>query len=284
MASSQQDLTGVTTNEQEELQDKNHSGQRVTFFDLPAEVRLIIYRFLFVENKQNSMIFRSPLNDSILRTCRSILNEAQPILYEEYTWRIRIWGGYSEGYVNGMEAEEFRERLDVILDSPHKHPKRFYIVVEIQIEDDVSTVRRALTKVSKTLSDFPPLHYVHISLRQYSDGSGDAQEYCAALENFTLLQNVRHVEFDGVPPVYAKYLTDKMTGSAPLDHLPRMYDALVTYAGHFDDCEDLIQEACNAMEETNVDRFKDARNEAIARVNRYMTDAFDHLFDHDARL
>ena len=81
----------------------------------------------------------------------------------------------------------------------------------------------------KVLSEFPKLDYLHISL----DGRGcfDAQSVAHVLESFILLRNVRCVILDGVPPVYAQYLERKMTGSSPLDHLPKMYEALEFYAG-----------------------------------------------------
>jgi hypothetical protein len=47
-----------------------------------------------------------------------------------------------------------------------------------------------------------------------------------------------------------------MQGNSPLDHLPRMYDALQHYAGHFDCVEDELQEACEAIEGDDVEGFK----------------------------
>ena len=44
-----------------------------------------------------------------------------------------------------------------------------------------------------------------------------------------------------------------MTGDDVLVHLPKMYEALQGYAGPFDCCEEILQEACDAMEEDNVD-------------------------------
>ena len=71
-----------------------------------------------------------------------------------------------------------------------------------------------------------------------------------------------------------------MTGNSSL-HLSKMYDALEFYAGPFDCCEDSLQEACDAMEEDDVDRFKRARAEIITMVTERMSNATNHLFDHD---
>jgi hypothetical protein len=127
------------------------------------------------------------------------------------------------------------------------------------------------------------LDYVHIKLTKDLQYGGDAQEFCQVLQNFTLLRHVRKVILDGVPPVYAEYLTRKMTGSAPLDHLPTMYDALDFYAGPFEFCSDLLQEACHAMEESDVDRFKLVRAKVVEVVSQHMANAIDHLYDHDAQ-
>ena len=101
------------------------------------------------------------------------------------------------------------------------------------------------------LSETYKLDYLRITL----DGRGyfNAQSFDRVLESFTLLRNVREVVLDEVPPVYAKYLESKMTGDDVLVHLPKMYEALQGYAGPFDCCEEILQEACDAMEEDNVD-------------------------------
>jgi hypothetical protein len=157
--------------------------------------------------------------------------------------------------------------------------KQFEILVEIQSEYEVWNVKEAARAVCSVLSGVGNLDYLHLKL----DGRGfDAKRFPRVLESFALLRNVRKVVLDGVPPVYGQYLRGKMTGCSPLDHLPKMYEALEFYAGPFDCCEDLLQEACAAMEDDDVHRFKHAREEIITVVTEHMTNAIDHLFDHDA--
>jgi len=154
--------------------------------------------------------------------------------------------------------------------------KKFEILVEIQAEYEVWNVKAAARVVCSVLSRIGNLDSLHLKL----DGLGfDAQRFPRILESFALLRNVRRVILDGVPPVYGKYLRGKMTGCS---NLPKMYEALEFYAGPFDCCEDVLQEACAAMEDDDVHRFKHAREEIITMVTEHMTNARDHLFDHDA--
>lgn len=254
----------------------------------------MIYRLLLYRNEPLENRYHNHLSPRILRTCRQILNEALPILYGENVWKIKIqMNGAGDERARSLYTDHFgREIYDYPLRSRLEYMKRFYIVVEVQsknaqneedAEEEASIVQSALTKVSKVISTLPDLQYVRIRLCEHDTYGGDAQESCQVLENLTMLRNVHKVVFDGVPPVYAKYLTDKMTGSAPLDHLPNMYDALILYAGSFDFCAPLLQKACDAMEQSDVDKLKEVRAEIVEMVSQHMTYAFDHLFDHDAR-
>jgi hypothetical protein len=220
---------------------------------------------------------------SILRTCHQVLSEARIILYSENTFSMTIFdkgGGKSGGKrayflkcdnFAGDARHEFGSRLEEM--------RRFNISVELQDESDFWNVKASVRDVCNVLSDVCVLDYLHITL----DGRDvfEAQSLSRVLESFTLLRNVRSVELEGIPPVYSQYLTSKMTGCSPLCHLPKMYDALEFYAGPFNCCEKGLQEACNAMEDDDVDRFKDAREELITLVTKRMADARDHLFDHD---
>jgi hypothetical protein len=71
-----------------------------------------------------------------------------------------------------------------------------------------------------------------------------------------------------------------MTGNSPLP-LSRMCDALEFYASPFDCCEDSLQEAYDATEEDDVDRFKHVRADIITMVTERMSNATSHLFDRD---
>lgn len=122
-----------------------------------------------------------------------------------------------------------------------------------------------------------------------------------ALQPFTYLRNVGRVDVRGaVKPRYKRYLRDVMQGGSPLNHLPKMYDALEDYAEPFYCYEDL-DDAYEAMEDEDVELFKRVREEVIEKVTARMAignvttrmadeevaarmaDAKGRLFDYDAR-
>ena len=260
---------------------REHALSHFPFLALPLEIRTTIYRLLLCDDEPLSDARTDiHLNPSILRTCRQVLTESRIVLYSDNIWSMKIWdkaGGPRAYFLNcdhfGLDAEErFGLRL--------KDMRRFKILVELQADYEFWNVKAAVRAVCNVLSEIPHLDYLHITL----DGRGqfDAESFPRALESFTLLRNVHSVVLDGVPPVYAQYMKSKMTGCSPLDHLPKMYEALEFYAGPFDCCEEGLQDACEAMEEDDIDRFKCAREEIITIVTDRMTNARDHLFDHDA--
>ena len=87
-----------------------------------------------------------------------------------------------------------------------------------------------------------------------------------------------------VKPRYKQYLIDVMQGDSPLDHLPKMYDALQHYAGQLDCCDEELRCALKAMEDENVDDFKRIRATVIEKVTTGMASAQERLFDHDAKI
>jgi hypothetical protein len=75
-----------------------------------------------------------------------------------------------------------------------------------------------------------------------------------------------------------------MTGSAPLDDLPKMYDALISYAQPFEFLfGDWLDEAQEATEASDVVGFKSSRAELINLIGQLMADAVEYMYDHDAR-
>ncbi|KAK4444136.1 hypothetical protein QBC34DRAFT_442775 [Podospora aff. communis PSN243] len=62
-----------------------------SFLGIPAELRLEIYRYLLIAPGPIDIDWEKPrLQPNILRTCKQVLSEAHPILYDENTWKLHI--------------------------------------------------------------------------------------------------------------------------------------------------------------------------------------------------
>jgi len=260
---------------------RNGAGQtRGSFLNLPPEIRLKIYRFLLCGDDLITPSWSFELHPSILGTCRQVLFEARPILYEENTWHLRIFvDSFGEGRADFRGTDHFGEDRDYRFRRRISNLRRFDIAVEIQDEGDLWTVRLAVRMVCEVLCDLPRLNYLHIRL----DGRGtiDARPFYNVLENFGLLRRVRKVEFTGVPPAYAEYLERRITGSAPLDHLPKMYEALKDYADPFDFCVGLLRQAGDTVEYGDVKQFKNLRAHIVDEIANYMANGTSLLYEHD---
>ncbi|XXG95467.1 hypothetical protein Hte_001729 [Hypoxylon texense] len=127
-------------------------------------------------------------------------------------------------------------------------------------------------QLAEFLSTLPSLRSLYIEFLADNGFYHTAKSH-RILENFGLLRNVPNVVVDGVPSEYAKL--DKMIGLIPADNLLKMYNALDSYARHFryDLSEDFILRALKAMEEGNVDKFKETRALTVEAVNKHVANA-----------
>ncbi|KAI0383281.1 hypothetical protein F5Y04DRAFT_250989 [Hypomontagnella monticulosa] len=272
MSSLPQDPTRLTTYD---------SGSHFRFLYLPTEVRLMVYRLLLCHEGKIpfSISFPVRLSPAILRTCRQTLNEARPILYGENVWHMRIIdkGGYGRVLMKkDLQWAHIKQPPWLA------HIKSFDISVEIFHEKDPIVIQSEVKWVSEVLSTLPDLHYLRINL---NDGHGGTEEdvgqYCRILRSFASIKRVRRVVIDGVPRVYAEHLARQMAGLSPLNDLASMYDGVLSYTKLFDFCNDFLEEAYDAMEEGNVQQFKDVRAKIVAEVDKYMAKIRDDLYHHD---
>lgn len=148
---------------------------------------------------------------------------------------------------------------------------------------------------TKKLEEFP--------IKEWLIENYEVLSQCAtALQPFARLRNVGRVDVHGVvKPQYKQYLIDVMQGGSGLNNLPKMYDALEYYGGPFYYCDEDLEDACEAMENGDVELFKRVREEIIQTVTACMVtgkatacmvpelvtarmaDAKERLFDYDAR-
>ena len=221
------------------------------------------------------------LSAAALRTCRQWYSEGSAILYGENVFAFKIWSKYEDERAPFLKWDHIADCYawgkwgDLI-----RQIKRYEIIVEIQSEDEFSIVRSSVRKACEVLCNSLELQELKISFQ-----FDDVESCTRVLEPFSLLRNVRSVTFtSGVPPVYARYLKSVMEGSAPLDHLPRMYRALQEFAGPFEHCDADLQIACEAMEESAVEDFKRIRKQIVDRVEAHMDDVRGRLYDHDGEM
>lgn len=74
-------------------QEESNMSNSVGFFSLPAELRVLVYRHLLVEDAPLTTYWPSPLYSpipNILRTCQLIRQEAFPVMYGENTFFVSI--------------------------------------------------------------------------------------------------------------------------------------------------------------------------------------------------
>ena len=239
----------------------------------------MIYRLLLCREKPIGVARRIGLFPSILRTCHQILGESRMILYGENIFSMEIFSKDDGARAYFLNCDHFGLQGEVMWESRLWDMRRFDISIRHPIEESFRDEKAAVRAVCNVLSKIPWLDYLHIA---FEEQSYDDRSYPEILESFTLLRNVQSVFLEGVPPAYTQYLLSKMTGCSPLDHLPRMYEALQCYAGPFDCCEEALHVACEAMEEDDVDRFKRVREEIITLVTERMANTRNNLFSHDA--
>jgi hypothetical protein len=242
----------------------------------------MIYRLLFLQTEPISSS-GAHLSAALLRTCTQIRDEAQPILCGENTFLMEIW---AEPRPPGVPWRFWGRFLDCrtliqwpsrAKDGRLRRMKRWEVKVVLEREQNVPPVKAGVRKICQILSDLPELESLFIRVE------GLGHQFPRILQSFTLLRNVGKVEFEGVPCVYSQYLGCKMMGREPVDHLPKMYDVLQNYAGPFAECEGSLKEACDAMENDDVDFFKRARADIVKTVVERMRKAEECLFDHDGK-
>ena len=276
-----------------ETTSNGETGASTTFLHLPPELRNMIYRLLVCDDCTLARGSIATLYPAILRTCRQIRTEARSILYGENVWEIQIMEFLDAEIARFMNSAHFGEYIEYPFHHLRQEMRKFRILVSLDAGDDPTTVRSAVRKVAKALSSIPHWTFLDIELHYFdmddggdvasTPGLGGTGEFCDVLQGFSSLRNVRKVLLNGVPPVYAKYLTRKMTGCAPLDYLPSLYDALEEYGGRYSFCQDSLTEACYAMEGGDISRFKAARAEIVKLVSQYMTKCIDDLYAQDGR-
>ena len=276
--------------------DKSSMVSKALLLGLPRELRDKIYRNLHLNAKplyyssglggadshdkfEWDELKDCNLSSGLFRVCRQVYEEGSAILWGENVFAFKVWEKYGEERAPFLRADHIECSRNGGV--PIHKIKKFKIIVEFQSDEEFWFVRSSVRKVCQVLSDSPMLQQLDISLEFEQP---DIQVSPRVLDPFAMLRHVSSVTISGVPPQYALYLKSVMEGSAPLNHLPKMYQALQSFAGPFDHCEKYLQRACQAMEDCDSEKFKHVREMVIDSVDAHMEFVRAHLFDHDAKI
>lgn len=260
---------------------------------LPPELRILILRQLlrrtpYIRFRKNPKLDKNGLQVQVLRVNKQLCREGLQILYGENYFLMTIWaefGGERIHFVNcHYFTEQYKRRLPLL------HLIHHYVIkLKVQNERDRWVVQGAAQRAANVLSRMPRIKHLHINIGGhplYNNLEGLDQEYYAysrVLEPFTLLRGVGRVDFSGgVPPEYAEHLKNTMEGRSPLDHLPKMYDALERLVQPFEGYHIDLHTPWDATERGDLETFKDCRSRLRSSIVERTQNALNHLMDHDA--
>lgn len=288
------------------------------FFSLPAEVRNIIYHFLFVKNRPIEITLRPIangrhpigirkhlLNSQFLRTCRQVYLEGITILWGKNTWELStqrhdeyVGSRYSFWY----DAHPFDNTMlgaRVYLAKGiygMQYVKRWHLQVEYT--DDPFVIHRLrlwLRDVYGLLRHIPKIKYLHLSVRthaQFTHANSHRPLLRLVMAWLGGLRGVKSVEITSgqryhLPNAFVTELEHKWT-SRKSDRgyrLSDMYLAFQEYVKLFESrwfCVDMNTALC-AVEEGNIRQFLDARGRCLERMRQLVDDMSRGIYQADPR-
>ena len=194
---------------------------------------------------------------SMLLVCCQVYAEANAILYHENRFAFKILDSCGHGQPIFLKKWGACETLDdaEAAGVPIQKMERLVIKVEIQGDHGYFLVQSSVRSVVRVLSHNFRLTHLEISLED--DFPNVSKSVTRVLELFKYLRNVEHVNFIGVPTVYANYLTIAMTrGPRSLTGLMRSYYDLQRIMKPGCYAEEELQKACELVERDHVIRFQ----------------------------
>ena len=251
-----------------------------TFLGLPLQLRIQIYRILLVNPrpigvpsgcrvdgddfgwdqpfrymyKKTKLPLSKALNT--LLVCRQICAEASAILYHENTFAFKILESSGKGLAFFLKKGGVCDNLYEAKAAgvPIQKMERFVIKVEV-LSNWYFPQQSSVRSVTRVLSQNFRLSQLDIYLED--DQPSVSKSVIRVLEPFKYLRNVEHVNFVGVPPVYANYLTIIMTKSPQaLTGLMRSYFDIQRIMKPGSYAEEELQKACEMVERNHVLRFR----------------------------
>lgn len=277
--------TVVASNQQQNKDDEDpqRSSRGFPFLELPAEIRQTIYRHLLRTEGPTDMYTANLLHPQIMCTCRQILVEGRGVLYGENVLQIDVWSFISK--FQGIFFETCCTQPDTTRNR-FLRTKQFEIVFEggpnslawhfqTMYVDRRGLFYAAARTACRLLCKLD--HLQSLSL----DVSPMPEIYCKSdvVQAFAMLRNVSRLTVHGVLGYAVRFLEDRVHESSPV---PNMYWALEKYTSRTPlCCEYSLATAYDAAENNDIETFKQCREDIIAKVDRRITHAKDHIFDHD---
>ena len=268
------------------------SEPRLTFFDLPREIRDEIYRCVHINSKPigannrewdhevtiaKLRPFSRQLTAQAFRVCRQWHTEARFILYSENTFGIAVNAKRVHNNIVLQAVDAVKDHL-----FPLEIVTRINIVLHVCDDNDIRLARALVGLLAWALAIPTKLQRLNIALRVGPQVNFSYR----MLERLTSLRNVGQVifklgtrrdrtysELPDIPKNYVLYLRSFMeAGSNPrplrslatpkLYNFFKMYQALIMYSYGYD-VDDALTLACKAMVECDIHKFKKARQVVI---------------------
>lgn len=278
-----------------------HQG-RSPFLKLPAEIRNLIYRELFVGEDEAIEVdlthsgLAQPtsggghLSAQFLRTCRQIYLEGRSVLWGCNTWRIRIDHPSGRGKI-GRPTIRLVPPFGEDSPWPRKYMRYFHILIYTQEWCWGCHIRDRLSSLSAYFQSFPQIHELHLELVASYDAADGIPSGAVAVSDYrgrgplditrqikcitTWMAGIRGVakaKVTGLPSQEAEFLTTKWKSNDPQNSLPEMLKVLEMYAlplAKFGDIGTDLVRTLDATEDDDMETFKACRERVREGIGRY---------------
>jgi len=287
--------------------------KRPSSFKLPAEIRNLIYRELFVAEgsliKVDLKLYwlvpygngSCKLSSQFLRVCRQVYQEGRAVLWGCNTWEIRVNYPYT-GHDFDLPTIDIKARRFESF-TCRKLMRNVHIVLLTEGWNWACDVREPLQTLSTFFRSLDKIHELHLELVASYDAADGIPSGAVAVEGYggrgplditrhiksitTWIGDVRkvtHARVTGLPPQVTEFLTTKWKSSDPVNPLPKMLIILEKYTFPlyaFRDVAHIMRDAIKATEDDDLDTFKSCRKRVMRRTVAYFQEMKVAIYRED---